>query len=122
MTDETENPPEPPPLWGEAAFTRADGSSIAAQIRVSGEGARIETSAALEKGEPLTGVYGQSWIVAETKSSAGGGYSWAALAPAAPAQPPVNLIAPEPEAPPRPAPKKAADDSDDDASDDESDD
>ncbi len=121
MSGEPE-PIEPPPLWGEALFTRADGSAIIAQIKPSGEGVRVECAAALERDETLTDADGSAWRVAEVKLSADGGYSWATLALL---QPPVNPIAPEPEAPPRPAPKKAADaapdDFDDDASD-ESDD
>lgn len=118
MSDEPE-PIEPPPLWGEALFTRADGWAIIAQIKPSGEGVRVECAAALERDETLTDADGSAWRVAEVKLSADGGYSWATLALL---QPPVNPIAPEPEAPPRPAPKKAADDESDDASDDESDD
>lgn len=102
MTDEAEveAPPHAPPLWGQATFRRAeDGAAdFEAQIKVSGEGVRIEAAIFLKRGEALTGPDGQAWVVAEVQTRADSGYSWARLAaPAAAEQQALNQIGPEPE-------------------------
>lgn len=123
MSDSDTPEPPPPPLWGEAVFTRGDGAVIAAQIKVSAHDVRIETGdAALARDEILTGPNGQRWLVAEAKVSAAGTYSWATLIDVtdasdtlSPPQQPLNQIAPEPEPAPAPTRRRKADAADADA-------
>lgn len=118
--------PEAPPLWGTAVFQRAEvgAADFHAQVKVSGEGLRIEGEGALSKGEVLTDPQGNCWQVVEVKQRADSGYSWATLANAgaqgegAERQEDVNQSAPdqaaEAPAPTRARRRKPADDRDSD--------